>query len=47
MKTKDITLVIVTFHSEKVIFECLDLLPDVSKKIIIENSNVQQYRKLI
>jgi len=38
MDTKDITFVIVTFHSEKVIFDCLDLLPGDSKKIIIENS---------
>ncbi len=38
METKDITFVIVTFHSEKVIFDCLDLLPEDSRKIIIENS---------
>ena len=38
METKDITFVIVTFHSEKVIFDCLNLLPEDSKKIIIENS---------
>jgi len=38
METKDITFIIVTFHSEKVIFDCLDLLPEDSKKIIIENS---------
>ena len=39
MKTKDVTFVIVTFNSEKIIFECIDLLPIDSKKIIIENSN--------
>ncbi len=39
METKDITFIIVTFHSEDVIFECLDLLPIDSKKIIMENSN--------
>ena len=38
METKDITFIIVTFNSEKVIFDCLDLLPEDSKKIIIENS---------
>ena len=38
MQTKDITFVIVTFHSEEVIFDCLELLPKDSKKIIIENS---------
>ena len=39
METKDITFVIVTFKSEDVIFDCIDLLPGDSKKIIIENSN--------
>ena len=39
METKDITFVIVTFNSEEVIFNCIDLLPKDSKKIIIENSN--------
>ena len=39
METKDITFVIVTFKSENVIFDCIDLLPGDSKKIIIENSN--------
>ena len=39
MNSKDITFIIVTYHSEKVIFDCLDLLPKESKKIIIENSN--------
>ena len=38
METKYITFIIVTFNSEKVIFDCLDLLPEDSKKIIIENS---------
>ena len=39
METKDITFVIVTFKSENVVFDCIDLLPTDSKKIIIENSN--------
>ncbi len=39
MDTKDITFIIVTYRSEKVICECLDLLPKESKKIVIENSN--------
>ena len=38
MDTKEITFVIVTFHSENVVYDCLDLLPKDSKKIIIENS---------
>ena len=33
-----ITFVITTFKSEKVIFDCLSELPSISPKIIIENS---------
>jgi N-acetylglucosaminyl-diphospho-decaprenol L-rhamnosyltransferase len=33
-----ITFVITTFKSEKVIFDCLSELPSVSPKIIVENS---------
>ena len=47
METKDITFVIVTFHSEKVIFDCLDLLPEDSKKIIIENSNNLNLKEIL
>ena len=36
---KNITFVIVCFKSEKVIYECLDTLPEESNKIILENSN--------
>ena len=35
----DITFIIVTYQSEKIIKNCLDSLPIESKKIIIENSN--------
>ena len=38
MQIKEITFVIVTFHSEEIIFDCLDSLPNEAKKIIIENS---------
>lgn len=38
MQINEITFVIVTFHSEEIIFDCLDSLPNESKKIIIENS---------
>ena len=38
MKTKDITFIIVTFHSDNVIFDCLNSLPNDSKKIVVENS---------
>ena len=39
LNIKNITFVIVTFKSEKVIFDCLNSLPKESPKIIIENSN--------
>ena len=35
----DITFIIVTYQSENIVKNCLDSLPKVSKKIIIENSN--------
>jgi len=38
MKSTDITFVIVTFNSEKIIEDCLNSLPNESKKIIVENS---------
>jgi len=47
METKDITFVIVTFHSEKVIFDCLELLPEDSKKIIIENSKNSDLKNIL
>ena len=47
METKDVTFVIVTFNSENVIFECIDLLPVDSKKIIIENSNNLNLKNLL
>ena len=35
---KNITFVIVTFKSEKIIYECINSLPKESHKIVIENS---------
>jgi len=35
----DITFIIVTYQSENIVKNCLDSLPKVSKKIIVENSN--------
>ena len=35
---ENITFIIVTFKSEKVIYDCIDSLPKNSNKIIIENS---------
>ena len=39
LNSEDITFIIVTYQSEKIIKNCLDSLPRESKKIIIENSN--------
>ena len=43
-----ITFLIVTYKSEKIIRKCLSDLPEVSKKIIIENSgNVKLKEELL
>ena len=48
MKLEDITFLIVTYKSEKIIRKCLSDLPEVSKKIIIENSgNVKLKEELL
>ena len=39
LNLNDITFIIVTYQSDKIIKNCLDSLPTESKKIIIENSN--------
>ena len=39
LNSDDITFIIVTYQSEKIIKNCLDSLPKESKKIIVENSN--------
>ena len=39
LNSDDITFIIVTYQSEKIIKNCLDSLPRESKKIIVENSN--------
>jgi len=39
MNIKDITVGIVTFRSEKVIFKCLKSLENIKKIIILDNSN--------
>ena len=38
LNLKNITFIVVTFNSEKVIYNCIDSLPNGSNKIIIENS---------
>ena len=39
LKLIEITFIIVTYKSESIIYNCLNTLPNESKKIIIENSN--------
>ena len=38
LNIKNTTFIIVTYKSEKVIYDCLNSLPEESKKIIVENS---------
>ena len=45
MNFKDITVGIVTFKSEKVIFKCLKSLENIKKIIILDNSNDLQLKK--
>ena len=46
ISAKDITFVIVTFESENIIKNCLNSLPKESKKIVIENSQNLNLKKL-
>ncbi len=43
----EITFIIVTYQSEQVIKNCLDTLPQDSKKIIVENSQNLKLKKLL
>ena len=45
LNLNNITFIIVCFKSENVIYECLDSLPKLSKKIVIENSNNVNLKK--
>ena len=47
MNFKDITVGIVTFKSEKVIFKCLKSLENIKKIIILDNSNDLQLKEKI
>ena len=47
MNFKDITVGIVTFNSEKVIFECLKSIKRIKKIIIFDNSNDQKLKQKI
>ena len=45
METNDLTVVIVTFKSEDVIFSCLDSIPNHIKVIVVENSNNKKFKE--
>ena len=45
METSDLTVVIVTFKSEEVIFTCLDSIPSNIKVIVVENSNNKKLKE--
>ena len=47
MESKDLTIIIVTFKSEKKIVNCLKSIPPQIKVIIIENSNNINFKKNI
>ena len=47
MNFKDITVGIVTFNSEKVIFECLKSIKKIKNIIIFDNSNDHTLKKKI
>jgi len=47
MNYKDITIIIVTFKSEKVIFDCLKSVKRVNNVIIVDNSNDKTLKKKI
>ena len=45
MKFKELTIVIVTFKSEKKIFKCLESIPNDIPVFVIENSNNENFKK--
>ena len=47
MKKEDFTFVITTFHSEKILDECIKNLPKECKKIVIENSGNAKLKEYI
>ena len=47
LSKSNITFIITTYKSEKVIFDCLDSIDDNSKKIIIENSGNYELMSII
>ena len=47
MNYKDVTIGIVTFKSEKVIFNCLKSIKNIKKIIILDNSNDHKLKNLV
>ena len=45
MESKDLSIVIVTFKSEDIIFKCLKSIPNDIKVIIVENSKNEKFKK--
>ena len=44
MQLKDLTVVIVTFKSQKNIHSCLDTIPEDINVLVIENSNNEKFK---
>ena len=47
MESNELTVVIVTYRSENKIFSCLNSIPGEINIIVVENSNNQEFKKLI
>ena len=47
MESNDLSVVIVTYRSENKIFSCLDSIPSEIDVIVVENSNNEEFKKLI
>ena len=47
MESNELTIVIVTYRSENKIFSCLSSIPSEINIIVVENSNNQEFKKLI
>ncbi len=47
MNYNDVTIGIVTFKSEKVIFNCLKSIKNIKKIIIFDNSNDHKLKNLV
>ena len=45
MESKELTIVIVTFNSESKIINCLKTIPYEVKKIVVENSKNEKFKK--